>query len=952
MRGEPKRPAKENRARCIRARSKQASVRSSEFYRVVTKRPGTLSPSENTPSVKGACHLIVLPVTCPVFVGRKVELTALLDARRTLAQSRGSVVLVGGEAGVGKSRLLAQFLGRVMRDSRPRFVASAECLERGDVPYGPFRRLLASIGLEFPGAPQHDRAEIFAAVTTTLREAASKRVTILTLEDLHWADQSSLELLAYLAPRVAGTRILFVATYRTEDVEISADFFASLSRLSRESTVARISLEAFDPNETRDLLEGAMRDRTSLPENVREDVVRRSEGNPFFAEELLKDALDRSTSGRTQLPISIRATIANRLGVLTPHERHVFANAAVLGYRFDPDLLAKTMETTLEDVLPVLLRGRDLNIVVEEEDDRGRFRFRHALTRQAVYEAMLMFDARRTHARILNLLESFRDDTRHIDALAYHAWEARDIERTVRYNEAAGRAAIELRALPEARACYERALGAAADPRLKADLLAQIGFIAEMQGSLVDAIDRFSQACTLYKELGAFDQATEMVRAIATNRNNIDDATAIDFGLNYLDEFGARASVGPRDALIALLARLASIQAKYDLAREILARIEEPENLIPRARQNYLITQMDQFYFFGDTDRWLALVPRLFETIDQLPPFVACTALYAIGQSATHIAASDIARRAYARADEIESRWEFGALRAFGATLRAQHAWFAGDLAAARQYMIAGSAGSEAAVARMALAVIAPHVAAAVGDESLVPSTMESDFETCRRTPEQTLDDGQILMAAAVYEFARGRPEAGRRDLRRSFALLERVLPWAGPLLVLAAEHFSPAECEKLKAMIAPDQFLPCDAVGRANADLAHAVLEQRFGDPVRAIELARSAAERYRSFGWPLYEAHALDIAGDTEQARAIYGRCGATALAGPRPKKTPAHPLLSEREFAIALMIAEGATNASIGESLTVGTKTVEKYVSAIFRKLGVERRAQIAARISRQD
>jgi DNA-binding CsgD family transcriptional regulator/tetratricopeptide (TPR) repeat protein len=874
-----------------------------------------------------------------------------MDARRALAQSRGSVVLVGGEAGIGKSRLLAQFLASVTRDSRPRFTGSAECLERSDLPFGPFRRLLATLRIPFPAAPQHDRAEIFVAIAAALREAASKRTTILTLEDLHWADPSSLELLAYLAPRVAGSRLLLVATYRTEDVETDPGFFALLSRLGRESTVARIALEPFGDTETRELLAGAMRERQLLPERIRDDVVRRSEGNPFFAEELLKDALDRTTSGRAQLPISIRATISDRLGVLSPEERRVLSNAAVLGYRFDPELLARTMETSVDELLPALLRGRDLNIVVEEEDARGRFRFRHALTRQAVYEAMLAFDARRVHARILRTLEAFGEEARHIDALAYHAWEARDPERTVRYNEGAGLAALELRALQEARACFERALGAASDRGAEARLLSRIGYVAEWQGALTEAVDRFTSALAIYKELEQFDDAAEMVRAIATNRNNLDDAGSIAFGTAFLEEFGSRTSPGEQDVSLALLARLASIQIRPELAEEFLSRIEQPERLPPRARQNYLITRLDAYYFAGDVAGWRALAPQLFETIELLPPFTAITAIYALGQSAVDLGCNDIAKRAFARVDAIEERWQFSALRTFGIALRAHRAWLLGDVAGAREHILAGLAGSEAAVARLALAVVAPHVSVATGDPALVPPAMEADFEACRRG-NGTLDDGQILMAAAAFGFAHGRTESARSDLRRALAMLPRAFVWTGPLLALAAAHLPSAECERLRELTEPEQFFAEDRAGFSGASLARAILERRFGTGDAATELARTAASGYRAIGWPLFEAHALEVAGDKEAARSLYARCGATALAGPQDPSENARFGLSERELAVAYMIADGATNAAIGESLAVGTKTVEKYVAVIFRKLSVAKRAQIAALIAREE
>ncbi len=288
------------------------------------------------------------------------------DARRALSMSHGSLVLIGGEAGIGKSRLLAQFAGFIARNRRPPHLANAECIEHAEQPFGPFRTLLAALARSAPGghpaaalraveqltAPQAGAAagqqleknELFEGVAAFLRSVASKHATILTIEDIHWADRSSLELLGYLAPRLAGTRLLLIATYRSDEVDARPDLFACLSRLSREPTVSRIALEALDAAQTSELVIAALRGRTALASEMRNDVVRRSEGNPFFAEELLKEALEAPRpAGDPRLPISIRGMIADRLALLSDEHRRIVTHAGMLGYRFEPELLALTL---------------------------------------------------------------------------------------------------------------------------------------------------------------------------------------------------------------------------------------------------------------------------------------------------------------------------------------------------------------------------------------------------------------------------------------------------------------------------------------------------------------------------------------------------------------------------------------------------------------------------------
>ncbi len=131
-------------------------------------------------------------------------------------------------------------------------------------------------------------------------------------------------------------------------------------------------------------------------------------------------------------------------------------------------------------MLPALRRGRDLNIFVEDEG--ARFRFRHALIHRVARGDLLHVEARRVHERILRTLEALPDRDRHVDMLAYHAAQAQDGEKTLRYSERAGAIALDMRALPEARALFEQALSAVADRAGAARLLERVGFVAETQG--------------------------------------------------------------------------------------------------------------------------------------------------------------------------------------------------------------------------------------------------------------------------------------------------------------------------------------------------------------------------------------------------------------------------------------------------------------------------------------
>ncbi|HEX3467818.1 MAG TPA: AAA family ATPase [Candidatus Elarobacter sp.] len=917
--------------------------------------------------------MIAQPVVCPIFVGRTEELAILHDARRALSMSHGAFVLIGGDAGIGKTRLLAQFLAFITRNRRPPLLVSAECSEQTEQPFGPFRALLGALARENPaGRPpaaqraleqltaplasigsQLEKNELFEGIAALLHSVASRRATILTIEDIQWADRSSLELLTYLAPRLAGTRILLVATYRSDEVDARPELFGALSRLSREPTVVRIALEALDPDQTKELVLAALRGRVALQSELRNDVVRRSEGNPFFAEELLKEALEAPRpAGEATLPISIRGMISGRLALLSPEHRRIVTHAAVLGYRFEPELLALTLGCELDDVLPALRRGRDLNIFVEEEG--ARFRFRHALIHRVARGDLLQVEARRIHERILRTLEALRDADRHVDVMAYHAAQAQDAEKTLRYSERAATIALEMRALPEARALFEQALTVVPDRAAAARLLERVAFVGETQGTLDDAADRYEAAMHAYRELGDFDRATAMVRALTVCRNNLGDRSSVSFGTSYLAEYGDRASVRERDYLLATLARLAIIQYDDKLAAGLLGAVESPSDLPPSGRQNYLMTQLETYWCAGDLAAWSELADRMHDVIGTLTPYGAMIALLAIAQGAAWLGRRDVTERALGRIDRIPEWRAFTALQTHAASVRALHAYLLGRLDEARVHVREGARGADGTVSQMALALVAPLIALELDDDALVSPATTAEINAARRRADNP-DDGLMLAAGAAWSAVHGRRDEARADLRRAVACLPRAYASCGDLLFLAAQHLDEADLEPLRRLIDPAGFLPGDVAGRVHARFAAAILEGRFGDAERARASALEAAATYRELGWPLFEARALEAAGETDAARALYAACGAVAQIrrlSPDAASSPAiTSKLSEREVAIAELIAEGLGNPAIAERLSISVKTVEKHVASIFEKLGARSRTQVAAIVARE-
>jgi DNA-binding CsgD family transcriptional regulator len=921
--------------------------------------------------------MIARPLSCRFFIGRRLEFEVLDLARRELAKGRGAVVLVAGDAGIGKSRLVAEFV-RKLRSGRLRNIASTECLERAPQALGPIRAAAASLkrtlrakelpddvaraleqlglggrGTQPAAEPALDKAELFAALASFFKTCAAERATIVAIEDLQWADPSTLDFLVYLAPRIVGSRLLLVATYRSDDAEGDGPLRGALARLAREPTVLRLELQALAGGELRELIAGALDGQPSLPAKTLRDVEERCEGNPFFAEELLKNAVEhRDASQPAGLPLSIRTAIVERLEGLSDEDRAVVDRAAVLGQRFDPLVLARTLGSELNAVLPALRRAHKLNILVEDDGERIQFRFRHALMRQAVYEEMLRMDARQLHAETLATLEALDESERDLEALAYHAWEARDGAKALRYNEAAGEAALAVHGLAEARVCFARALEAAQEPADQARLLERIGFVAQLQGLIRDALESFEAAFEIYREIESFDHAADVVRAITSERNNLGDRRAAELGVAFLAECGPRVSAEPRNALHALLARVLCIVYDFTQAREQLAAVSDPANLPPRAKQNYLISWMEIAWFASDAATWSRFASDLIELVPALPPFLGLMALYATVLSGASLGERRVIDRALALAGRIASKRTFQSMRVYGAAVRAMDEYLRGRLEEARRFVVEALSDTEAAVSQMALALSAPLIASALDDPTLMTEGLETVVADARRSASSP-DDAAILSASAAWSASRGALALARSDLRLALACLPHALPYSGIPFVVAAEHFDLSQLEQLEPLL--DAEMPADArAGRSHALLARAILAGRKGERVRALALAEEAAAGYRSLDWPLFEARALELAERVDEARRIYERCGARAALNrltPAPAKAAdTLPSLSSRERDVVELVARGLSNAAIAEDLSLSVKTVEKHIAAAFTKLGVRSRAQLATAYTR--
>jgi DNA-binding CsgD family transcriptional regulator/tetratricopeptide (TPR) repeat protein len=507
-------------------------------------------------------------LTSPTFVGRTEELARLAAAADRAAAGTPTAVLIGGEAGVGKTRLVGEVVAAARANGA--MVLVGGCVELGGegVPFAPLIEALRGVvrdpdepGLArlLPGGARSELARLLPelapggtapvpgeatrwgsvadpgsggpALSTTpglwseqgrlfelflglLERLAEERPAVLVVEDLHWADRSTRDLLAFLHRNLRHGRLLLVLTYRSDELHRRHPLRPFLAELDRGRRVERLELARFGRAEVAAQLAGIQ--GAPVPAELAERIHARSGGNAFFVEELAAAAADG------ELPPSLRDTLLARIGLLAEPAQQVLRVAAAAGARVEHDLLAEVAGLPEAELLAALREAVSVQVLLVDAAD-GTYGFRHALVKEAVYGELLPGERTRLHARFAAALAA-RDsgtDPGPAAELAWHWYAAHDLERALPAAVAAGLAAERAYAFAEAQRQFERALelwdraggDGAADEREpqvgmdKAELLARAGEAAANSGAAERA------AALVRSALAELDPAADPLRA-------------------------------------------------------------------------------------------------------------------------------------------------------------------------------------------------------------------------------------------------------------------------------------------------------------------------------------------------------------------------------------------------------------------------------------------------------
>ncbi|HEY5201168.1 MAG TPA: AAA family ATPase [Acidothermaceae bacterium] len=588
------------------------------------------------------------------FVGRVAELERLESALAALPERGAATVLLGGDAGMGKSRLIEEFCARAR--SRGSVVAIGACTpaEGGGLPYGPVvgvlrdlaRQLPAgdvaavlgfaqrSLGLAAPTESDADAAPTSGLVKTKLFEAllqsvetlAARASVVLVFEDLQWADSASIEVIDFLTRNLHDNPVLLVATYRADEVERGGALRRLLAELSRHARVSQVELSGLDRVEIATLLSGIV--GGSPDWTLVDAVLTRSGGNPFFAEEL---AAARHVKA---LPTVLRNVVMMRIERLSSQASHVVGVAAAAGASVHYRLLSAATRVGADELDAAVAEAVEHKVLVADQDENS-LRFRHALLREAAYDALLPGERARLHRAVAQAL------TEHPELgaagpgyaameLAEHWWAAADWPEALRASVTAADAAAAVIAMPEAYANYERAL--TAGERISTDSDAWQGIdridldmkaadAGYMSGETQRAVDLVRRA------LNALDADTDPRRAAICYTMLGRNAWAIGDSQLALDSLHQAAALLPADApslelagILAEEARSLMLMSHFDqgeakareaiaIARAVGARMEEGHAL------NTLGCILGDR---GDIDQGLALVRESLAIAEEL----------------------------------------------------------------------------------------------------------------------------------------------------------------------------------------------------------------------------------------------------------------------------------------------------------------------------------------------
>ncbi|MFL6060844.1 MAG: AAA family ATPase [Marmoricola sp.] len=1000
----------------------QQDLDGAEVIRIHRREDATLSVET---VMMGGVPLPDFPTDVRALVGRQAELRELASALGVRGDGSQRAVLLAGDAGVGKTRLLTEL--RDLAFEQGWQVVAGHCLDFGDsaLPYLPFSEVMGRLATDAPdllekvagqrpvlralqpgrrtmqGAEQDTsaavgRADLFDAVHGLLDSFAESAPLLLVLEDVHWADTSTRDLIRFLLSRPFEHQVAIVASYRSDDLHRRHPLRQASAEWGRIPGVARVQLEPLGPGDVRSLVKQLH--PAPLRESEMAGIVARAEGNAFFVEELV----GATSAHGAAVPDDLADLLLVRLDRLSETAQQVVRAASVSGRRVSHGLLSEVAAVDVEELETSLREAVELNVLVPTSSDF--YRFRHALLAEAVYGDLLPGERVRMHAAYVEALGSGRA-TGTAAELARHARAAHDLPTAVDASIRAGDEAMSVGGPDEAADHFQTAIELLADPAARTEVVVDLGYLGHRVSDALIASGRPGRAFSVVKEV--LEGLAEGWPSEQRGRLLVAMATAVmvdETRLNPLEFTEQALALVPdepsrlRATVLAAHARAHAFNDNIDQAREVGAEaltLAETQDL-PRLATE-VITTLAALGAKGSDDVRSGLEEAVHRAEETGAAGAELRSLFLLGRwhqdRAAFAPAIEKFERAYAVATSIGQPW---APFAFDSRLlHAQIATITGDYdEAMRLADVSGQAPP--AVPETLLAAVALTVRAARGDtgavsflpqlrahyrkDGLIPITVgpaaielhaqlgdveaivaEHDLvvETVTGLWREFFHARVRLGAITLGALACCVPSLAATEREEVAAIAARIIEGSRRTLALQAEEAT--------------HWGPEGVAWAARLSAEHLRLRWLLGiDPPGETELVeawQSALARFEDYGhrWEVARcrtrlAAVLQASGDAAQARAVAdpARAEATALGAeplltelrslgtaPRQQRAAAsNESLTAREAEILALVAQGRSNGEIGKQLFIATKTVSVHVSNILAKLGASTRTEAAA------